>query len=109
VIGKRQPRDGETYRGREDEMMRNESQYPRSDAYIYSIKCGTGDESGGCKGLERGRSHKAEESIGSKNGLVSLISECYQKIENGYESRDIEKRERSVGPGFQAPIEVVAC
>jgi hypothetical protein len=45
-------------------------------------------------------------SIGSDNGLVSLISECYQKIENGDESGDIEKRERSFGSRFQAPIEV---
>jgi hypothetical protein len=41
-----------------------------------------------------------------QNGLVSLISECYQKIENEDESGDIEKRERSVGSRFQAPIEV---
>jgi hypothetical protein len=35
-----------------------------------------------------------------------LISECYQTIENRDGSRDIEKRERSAGPRFQAPIEV---
>jgi hypothetical protein len=37
--------------------------------------------------------------------LVSLISECHQKIENVDESRDIEKSERSVGPKFEEPIE----
>jgi hypothetical protein len=41
----------------------------------------------------------------SENGLVSLISECSQKIENREESRDSEKSERSVGPRFEAPIE----
>jgi hypothetical protein len=51
-------------------------------------------------------SRKAGGSIGSDNGLVSLISECYQNIENGEESRDMEKRERFVGPRFQAAIEI---
>jgi hypothetical protein len=32
--------------------------------------------------------------IGSKNALVSLISECFQNIENEHKSRDIEKREK---------------
>jgi hypothetical protein len=41
----------------------------------------------------------------SENGLVSLISETYQKIENGKEYNDIEKSVRSVGPRFEAPIE----
>jgi hypothetical protein len=89
-------------------MMGNENKYHRSDANIYSIECGTGNESDGCGGLERGRNHKAEGSIGSKNGLVSLISECYQKIENGDESRAIEKSERSISPRFRAPIETEA-
>jgi hypothetical protein len=82
-------------------MMGNESKCHQSDANIYSIECRTGDESGGCSGLERDKSHKAEGSMGSKNNLVSLISECYQKTENGDESRDIEKRERSVGARAQ--------
>jgi hypothetical protein len=73
---------------------------------MYSIDCRAGDESGGCSGLERGRSYKAEGLIGSKNGLVSLISEWSQNIESGNESRDTEKRERFVDPRFQAPIEV---
>jgi hypothetical protein len=73
---------------------------------MYSIDSRAGDESGGCSGLERRRSHKVEGPIGSKNGLVSLISECLQNIENGYESSDIEKRESSVGPRFQQPIEM---
>jgi hypothetical protein len=95
----------ETDRGREVEMMRNEGKDHRMDANMYSIDCRTGDESGGSSGLERGRSHKAEGLIGSKNGPVSLISECFQTIENRGESRDIEKKERSIGPSFQAPIE----
>jgi hypothetical protein len=51
-------------------------------------------------------SRKAGGSIGSDNGLFSLISECYQTIESGEESRDMEKSERFVGPRFQAPIEI---
>jgi hypothetical protein len=43
-------------------------------------------------------SRKAGGSTVSNNGLVSLISECYQKIENGEESRDMEKRKRFVDP-----------
>jgi hypothetical protein len=35
-----------------------------------------------------------------------LISECYQKIENGEESRDMENRKRFVGPRVPAPIEI---
>jgi hypothetical protein len=65
----------ETDRRREDEMMGNESKYHRSHANIYSIECRTGDESGGRSGLDRGRSHRGEGFIGSKNSLVSLISE----------------------------------
>jgi hypothetical protein len=72
---------------------------------MYSIDCRAGDESEGRTGLERGRSHKAERLIGSRNGLVSLISEWFQNIESGNESRDTEK-ERFVDPMFQAPIEV---
>jgi hypothetical protein len=34
-----------------------------------------------------------------------LISECFQRIENGDESSDIKKRERSIGPKLQLPIE----
>jgi hypothetical protein len=51
-------------------MMENEGKYHRMDANMYSIDCKTGDESGGCSGLERGRSHKAEGLIGSKNARV---------------------------------------
>jgi hypothetical protein len=72
---------------------------------MYSIERRTGDKSSGCSDLEKGRSHKAEGSIESENGFVSLISECFQKIENGDESRDIGKSERPVGPRFEAPIE----
>jgi hypothetical protein len=50
--------------------------------------------------------HKAGGSIGSDNGLASLISECYQKIENGEKFRDMEKRERFAGARFQAPREI---
>jgi hypothetical protein len=75
-----------TDRGTEDEMMGNERKYHRSDVKIYPIECRLIDESGGCSGLERGRSHKAERLIESKNGFVSLISDCFQKIENGHES-----------------------
>jgi hypothetical protein len=45
-------------------------------------------------------------SIGSKNGLISLISEWFHKIENRVESRDIGKSERSGSPRFRAPIEI---
>jgi hypothetical protein len=51
------------------------------------------------------RKQKPEGPIVSENGLVSLIWECYQKIENGGESKLIEKSEKSVGPRFRAPIE----
>jgi hypothetical protein len=57
-----------TDRGREDEMMGNESKYDRRDANICSIECRTGDESRGCSGLKKGRSHKSEGSIVSKSG-----------------------------------------
>jgi hypothetical protein len=86
VIRKRQPGHGETDRGREHEMMGNESKDHRKDANIYSIERRTGDEFGGCSGLERGRSHKSEVLIGNTNDSVSLISECCQKIKNGHES-----------------------
>jgi hypothetical protein len=76
----------ETHRGMEEEIMGNGSKYHRRDANMYLIGCRTGDESGGCSGLERGRNDKAEGAIRSTNGLVSLISEWFQKIENGYES-----------------------
>jgi hypothetical protein len=104
-LGERRPGDGEVDRGREDAIMRNESQDHRRYANVYSIERRTGEESGGCSDLERGRSHKAEGSIVSENGLVSLISECYQTIENEEESRDIEKSERSVGPRLEVLIE----
>jgi hypothetical protein len=94
------------HRRREEEMMGNESKSHRKDANMSSIGCRTGGESGRCGGLERGRSYKAEGLIGSQNGLVSLISEIFQNIENGDECRDIEKRERSVGPRFEALLEV---
>jgi hypothetical protein len=105
-LEERQPGDGETDSGREDAMMRNESEDHRRYANMYSIERRTGEESGGCSDLERRRSHKAEGSIVSENHLVSLISECYQTIENEEESRDIEKSERSVGSRLQAPIEI---
>jgi hypothetical protein len=85
-LGKRHPGNGETDRGREGEMMQNENKDHRKDANMSSIDCRTGEESGGRNGLERGRSYKAEGLIGSKNGLVSLISDSYQRIENGDES-----------------------
>jgi hypothetical protein len=75
---------------------------------MYSIDCRAGDESGGCSGLERGRSYKAKGLIGSKNGLISLISEWFQNIESGNEFRDTEKRERFVDPEFQARIEALS-
>jgi hypothetical protein len=59
-LGKRQPGNGEADRGREDEMMGNESKYHRRDAGMYLIERRTGDESGGGGGLKRRRSHKAE-------------------------------------------------
>jgi hypothetical protein len=34
-----------------------------------------------------------------------LISECYQEIANGEESRNIEKSQRSAGPRLREPIE----
>jgi hypothetical protein len=37
----------ETDRGKEDEMMENESKYDGSETNIYSIEYRTGDESGG--------------------------------------------------------------
>jgi hypothetical protein len=67
-------------------MMGSESKDHRMDANIYSTDCRTGYRSGGCSGLERGRSRKAEELVGSKNAFVSLISECDQKIDNGPQS-----------------------
>jgi hypothetical protein len=70
IIGKKQPRDGETNRGREEDMMGNESKDHRKDANMYSIDCRTRDESGGFSDLERGRSRKAEETIRSENDLV---------------------------------------
>jgi hypothetical protein len=60
--------------------------YFSNKSNVSSIDCGTRDESGGCSGLERGRIHKAEGLIRTENSLVSLISECCQKIENGDES-----------------------
>jgi hypothetical protein len=73
VIGRKadsRRRDGETDRGREDTMMRNESQDHRRYANMYSIERRTREESGGCSDLERGRNHKAGGSIVSENGLV---------------------------------------
>jgi hypothetical protein len=73
VIGRkvaRRRRDGETDKGGEDATMRNESKDHRKNANTYSIDCRTGEESGGCSGLERGRRDKAGGSIGSENGLV---------------------------------------
>jgi hypothetical protein len=52
-----------------------------------------------------GEREKPEGPIVSENGLLSLISECYQKIENGGESRNIEKSEEAVRPRFRVPIE----
>jgi hypothetical protein len=49
-----------THIGREDAIMGNDSKYHRRDANVYSIERRTGEESGGCSGLERGRRHKAE-------------------------------------------------
>jgi hypothetical protein len=59
-------------RRREDEMMGNESKCHRRDAKIYSIERRTGDKSGGCSALERGRSHKAEGSSVSESGSVHI-------------------------------------
>jgi hypothetical protein len=75
VIGRKaakRRRDEQRDGGRNDG---NESEDHRRYANMYSIEHRTGEESGGCTSLERGRMHKAEGSIGSKNGLVSLISE----------------------------------
>jgi hypothetical protein len=58
----------ETHRGREDEMMGNESKYYRRDANVCSIEFRTRKESGRCSGLKRGRSHKAERSIVNESG-----------------------------------------
>jgi hypothetical protein len=86
---------------REDGLMGNESKYHRLKAHIYSIKCRTGDESGGCSRLEGRRSYKAEGLIGRKSGWVHIQFSVIQRIENADECSDIEKRERSVGPKFQ--------
>jgi hypothetical protein len=72
-----------TYRERSEEMMGNGSKDHRKDADMYLIDCRTGEESGGRRGLERGRSHKSEGLVGRKNNLISLILECFQTIENG--------------------------
>jgi hypothetical protein len=73
VIGRkaaRRLREGETDRGREDAMMRNESKDHRKDANMYLIDCRPGEESSGSSGMERGRRDKAVESIVSEDGLV---------------------------------------
>jgi hypothetical protein len=75
-------RDG----GRENELMGYESKYHGTEANIYSMDWRAGHASSGCRGLASGRSVKTEASIGSKSRLVSLISECFQKTENGHES-----------------------
>jgi hypothetical protein len=108
IIGKRQPRDGETDRGMEDEMMgmrvkiiegmqtciqSNLEPERKLVVVVVAVIWREGE----------GKRQKAE---GSKNGLASLISECHQTIENGEECRDIETSERSVGPRFQAPIKI---
>jgi hypothetical protein len=62
----------ETHKGREDEMMGNESKCHRRDANKYSIECRTGDESGGCSGFESLSSRKAEALIASKTARVDI-------------------------------------
>jgi hypothetical protein len=42
----------ETDSGREDQLTPNGSKYHRTEANIYSIKCKTGGEAGGCSGLD---------------------------------------------------------
>jgi hypothetical protein len=66
--------------------MANESKPHRTEANVYSIESRMGDESGDRSGLDGRRSHKAERLIGSERGLVSLILESFQKIENDNES-----------------------
>jgi hypothetical protein len=77
--------------------MPNGSKYHRRDANIYSIECRTGDEAGGCSGLERRGSHKAEGLIVSKSGWVHIEFGDVQTINKGDECFNVEKREGSGG------------
>jgi hypothetical protein len=61
--GRRQSGDGQR-EGRSNDGERSE--YHGRQAKIDSIECRPGDESGGCSGLERRRSHKVEGLIGGK-------------------------------------------
>jgi hypothetical protein len=53
------------------------------------------------------RSGKAEGLIGSKSGSIHISFGVSQKIDKEDECRDIEKREASVNPKFQSPVEWV--
>jgi hypothetical protein len=87
-------------------MMGNEGKYHRSEANIYLIECRRGDESDGCSGLERGRSHKAEESIVKQSGCIHIQFGEIQKNEKEYVCFDIKKREGCGCARFQSPLEV---
>jgi hypothetical protein len=91
----------ETERGREDELMANESKPRQSDANIYSIECRTRGKSGDRSGLEGRRSHKAECLIGGKSDWVHVQFAVTQKIQREDECFEIENREGSGGPKFQ--------
>jgi hypothetical protein len=70
----------ERHRGREDEMMENESKYHRWDGNIYSIECETGDESLGCSGLKGRRSHKPEGLIRRKSSWSHNYWEDFREL-----------------------------
>jgi hypothetical protein len=51
-----------------------------TEANIYSIKCRTAGEAGGCSGLEGRRSHKAEGAIGRKSGWAHIYWEAFRTL-----------------------------
>jgi hypothetical protein len=67
---------------------------------MHSIECRTEDKSGGCSGLERRGSDKAERLIVRKGGWVDIWFGEIHTIEDEDECFNIEKRE---GSGLPSP------
>jgi hypothetical protein len=84
--------------------MPNGSKCHRPEANIYSIECRTGGEAGGCSGLKRRRSQKAEGVIERKSDWCNFIGRPSKKgKEKG--CSHLEKREGSGSSKGQAPRE----
>jgi hypothetical protein len=89
----------------ENQLLSNGNKSHRRETNIYSTECRPGDEAGGRSDLEVRRSHEVERLIESKSGWVDIsVGEC-QKTKNKDAYSDIEKKEASVGPKVQSPLE----